>query len=54
MFPDQDQITKIRSIAPSERTTLIDIDKEPIIYSYFRGRFNQMVWETALGETFFS
>lgn len=54
MFPDQNQITKIRSIAPSERATLTDIEKEPIIYSCFRRRFNQMVWETALGEKNFS
>lgn len=37
------------SIASSDRTTLIDIEKEPIIYSYFRGRLDVMVWEIILG-----
>lgn len=44
---------KIGSIASLDRTTLTDIEKEPIIYSYFRGRLDVMVWEIIHGKKTF-
>lgn len=43
------RLQKIWLISSSDRTTLINIEKEPIIYSHFR-EDDIMVWETVLGE----
>lgn len=43
------RLQKIGLISSSDRTTLINIEKEPIIYFHFR-EDDVMGWETVLGE----